>query len=81
MLRLFAAKTSTGAKAGELAADERYPCKAQRPGCPLHATQPKSNAKFWRDKISSNRTRDRLVTHLIRADFLDQLFAFQIKLR
>lgn len=31
-------------------------------GCPLHATQPKNNAAFWRGKIVANRTRDRLVT-------------------
>lgn len=28
-------------------------------GCPLHATWPKSNAEFWRNKIERNRTRDR----------------------
>lgn len=27
-------------------------------GCPLHGTWPKSNAKFWRDKIETNRRRD-----------------------
>jgi DNA mismatch endonuclease (patch repair protein) len=36
-------------------------------GCPLHATRPKTNAAFWRDKISANRTRDRLVTRTLRA--------------
>ncbi len=36
-------------------------------GCPLHATRPKTNAKFWRKKISANRTRDRLVTRTLRA--------------
>ena len=36
-------------------------------GCPLHATQPKTNATFWRKKISTNRTRDRLVTRTLRA--------------
>ena len=35
-------------------------------GCPLHATQPKQNAAFWRKKISANRTRDRLVTRTLR---------------
>ena len=35
-------------------------------GCPLHATQPKTNAAFWRKKISANRTRDRLVTRTLR---------------
>ena len=36
-------------------------------GCLLHATQPKTNATFWRKKISTNRTRDRLVSHTLRA--------------
>jgi DNA mismatch endonuclease (patch repair protein) len=36
-------------------------------GCPLHATQPKTNAAFWCKKISANRTRDRLVTRTLRA--------------
>ncbi len=36
-------------------------------GCPLHATQPKQNAKFWRDKIARNRARDLLVTRTLRA--------------
>jgi DNA mismatch endonuclease (patch repair protein) len=27
-------------------------------GCPDHATWPKSNATFWRDKIEGNRRRD-----------------------
>jgi DNA mismatch endonuclease (patch repair protein) len=27
-------------------------------GCPEHATWPKNNAAFWREKIEKNRTRD-----------------------
>ncbi|NGY65558.1 very short patch repair endonuclease [Lentzea sp. NEAU-D13] len=27
-------------------------------GCPEHATWPKNNAQFWRDKIEGNRRRD-----------------------
>ncbi|WP_181008370.1 very short patch repair endonuclease [Sphingomonas montanisoli] len=27
-------------------------------GCPQHASWPKSNAQFWRDKIESNMARD-----------------------
>jgi len=27
-------------------------------GCPLHATWPKRNADFWRQKIEANRQRD-----------------------
>jgi len=30
-------------------------------GCPRYATQPKANAKFWREKIAGNRDRDRRV--------------------
>jgi len=44
-------------------------------GCPLHATRPKSNAAFWRKNVAANHG------HLIRADFLDPLFAFPLKLR
>lgn len=28
-------------------------------GCPQHASWPKSNADWWRDKIETNRARDR----------------------
>jgi G:T-mismatch repair DNA endonuclease (very short patch repair protein) len=48
-------------------------------GRPLYAIRPKTNAAFWRKRIAARR--DCLVTRLIRADFLDPLFAFQIKLR
>jgi hypothetical protein len=34
--------------------------------CPLHATQPKTNAAFWRKKFAAHRTRDRLVTRTLR---------------
>ncbi|MFE2039499.1 very short patch repair endonuclease [Streptomyces sp. NPDC059477] len=35
-------------------------------GCPLHATRPKSNAQWWRDKLDRNMARDRETTeHLI----------------
>lgn len=27
-------------------------------GCPIHATWPRANAAFWRDKIETNRRRD-----------------------
>jgi len=27
-------------------------------GCPIHATWPKRNAEFWRQKIEANRLRD-----------------------
>ncbi len=28
-------------------------------GCPLHSTQPRHNAEFWREKIDTNVLRDR----------------------
>lgn len=28
-------------------------------GCPLHATQPKTNSEWWRQKIAANMARDR----------------------
>jgi DNA mismatch endonuclease (patch repair protein) len=35
-------------------------------GCPLHATQPKANAEWWRSKLDRNMARDRETTeHLI----------------
>lgn len=36
-------------------------------GCPRHATKPKTNAKFWREKIARNKARDRRVNRLLRA--------------
>lgn len=36
-------------------------------GCPRHATQPKANAAFWREKITTNKARDRKVNRLLRA--------------
>ncbi len=27
-------------------------------GCPVHATSPKANSKWWADKIAANRARD-----------------------
>ena len=35
-------------------------------GCPRHFIQPKGNAKFWRDKIATNRARDRKVNRTLR---------------
>jgi DNA mismatch endonuclease, patch repair protein len=35
-------------------------------GCPRHGTKPKSNAGFWRKKISRNQARDRLVNRTLR---------------
>lgn len=34
--------------------------------CPLHATRPRDNACFWREKLARNQTRDRLVTRLLK---------------
>ncbi|MFI6626164.1 very short patch repair endonuclease [Streptomyces sp. NPDC050528] len=37
-------------------------------GCPEHATQPKSNAEWWRQKLDRNMTRDAETTeHLMAA--------------
>jgi len=36
-------------------------------GCPRHFIKPKGNAKFWRDKISTNRARDRKVNRTLRS--------------
>lgn len=36
-------------------------------GCPKHATQPKTNATFWQEKIARNKARDRKVNRLLRA--------------
>jgi DNA mismatch endonuclease (patch repair protein) len=35
-------------------------------GCPKHATRPKNNREFWRRKLSANKTRDALVTRVLR---------------
>ena len=35
-------------------------------GCPKHATQPKTNAGFWRKKIARNQQRDREVGRVLR---------------
>lgn len=35
-------------------------------GCPRHGTQPKGNAAFWRQKITRNQSRDRLVNRTLR---------------
>lgn len=36
-------------------------------GCPDHASWPKSNAQFWRDKIETNRARDADTDRRLRA--------------
>ncbi|TDA69517.1 very short patch repair endonuclease [Sulfuricurvum sp. IAE1] len=35
--------------------------------CPQHQTWPKNNARFWRDKLQSNRARDREVNRVLRS--------------
>jgi DNA mismatch endonuclease (patch repair protein) len=37
-------------------------------GCPQHATQPKSNAEWWRSKLSKNMSRDVETTEHLRAE-------------
>ncbi|MEL5958747.1 very short patch repair endonuclease [Streptomyces sp. CLV115] len=36
-------------------------------GCPQHATQPKSNAEWWRVKLAKNMARDRQTTEHLEA--------------
>ena len=36
--------------------------------CPEHASWPKSNAQFWREKIEANRARDADTDSLLKAD-------------
>lgn len=36
-------------------------------GCPKCYRQPKSNVKYWKDKVASNRRRDRRVDRQLRA--------------
>lgn len=36
-------------------------------GCPLHGTQPKKNAEWWRDKLAKNVERDRRNTENLMA--------------
>lgn len=36
-------------------------------GCPKHGTWPKVNAEWWRQKIETNRGRDRKTDHILRA--------------
>ncbi|MFE5207394.1 very short patch repair endonuclease [Streptomyces sp. NPDC056600] len=37
-------------------------------GCPQHATQPKSNAEWWRVKLDKNMARDRETTEHLEAE-------------
>ncbi|WP_330440579.1 very short patch repair endonuclease [Streptomyces griseoaurantiacus] len=36
-------------------------------GCPVHATQPKANAEWWRTKLDKNMARDQETTAHLRA--------------
>ncbi|MFB6513593.1 very short patch repair endonuclease [Streptomyces virginiae] len=36
-------------------------------GCPEHATQPKANAQWWREKLDKNMARDRETSELLAA--------------
>ncbi|MEB8337893.1 very short patch repair endonuclease [Streptomyces endophyticus] len=36
-------------------------------GCPQHATRPKANAEWWREKLDRNMARDRETTEHLRA--------------
>jgi DNA mismatch endonuclease, patch repair protein len=36
--------------------------------CPIHATQPKSNAGYWREKLAKNVARDRRANRALEAN-------------
>jgi DNA mismatch endonuclease (patch repair protein) len=36
-------------------------------GCPQHATKPRNNSAFWRSKFAANKSRDRLVSRILRS--------------
>ncbi|MFB6825076.1 very short patch repair endonuclease [Streptomyces virginiae] len=36
-------------------------------GCPEHATQPKANAQWWREKLDKNMARDRETSEVLAA--------------
>lgn len=50
-------------------------------GCPKHATQPKTNAAFWKAKLKGNKARDRLVNRLLRAKGWKVLHIWEHELR
>jgi DNA mismatch endonuclease (patch repair protein) len=35
-------------------------------GCPLHGSIPRTNRRFWADKLARNKTRDRNVNRVLR---------------
>ncbi|MGI9298651.1 MAG: very short patch repair endonuclease [Gammaproteobacteria bacterium] len=37
-------------------------------GCPIHGTTPKTNRRFWREKIARNIARDKKVSRCLRRD-------------
>ncbi|MBN8246025.1 MAG: very short patch repair endonuclease [Verrucomicrobia bacterium] len=70
------ARSSGGSAAGPLKVRPDFVFRAQRVtvfvdecfwhGCPRHATWPKQNGAFWREKLEGNRSRDRRVNRALR---------------
>ena len=36
--------------------------------CPIHATKPRNNAAFWKQKLAANKTRDQPVRRVLRRE-------------
>lgn len=50
-------------------------------GCPRHSSQPATNRAFWKEKLSRNKGRDRLVTRTLRKSGWRVLRIWQHELR
>lgn len=37
-------------------------------GCPMHSSIPSNNRAFWKNKLETNKKRDRIVTNTLRAE-------------
>lgn len=37
-------------------------------GCPIHATHPKNNEEFWKEKLAANHRRDLKVTRMLKSN-------------
>jgi len=50
-------------------------------GCPAHYRRPKSNRRFWSDKLASNRRRDARAARRLRAMGYSVLTAWECSVR
>lgn len=50
-------------------------------GCRIHSSLPKQNSVFWKQKIDSNKTRDRLVNRTLRAKYWQVLRIWEHELK